>query len=137
MGTWDIGFFDNDMACDWENNVNDNSEISIIKNALTPVLENNEDSLCIDLANKALAAAEALARLINKDGERTTYTEHLDSWVENYNGEIPRELIIDAVYCIDKILASDSELKQYWSLRGEFEHWNSNITKLRMRLGEK
>lgn len=137
MGTWDIGFFDNDMACDWENDVNDNSEISIIRDALTPVLEDNEESLCIDLANKALAASEALARLINKDGEKTAYTVHLDSWVDNYKENIPRRLISDAVSCIDKILSSHSELKQYWSLRGEFEQWRCNILSLKERLGEK
>lgn len=134
MGTWDIGFFDNDMACDWENNIDDNSNISIIEKALIPVLENNEDSLDIDLANKALAAAEALARLLNHDGEQTTYTEHLDSWVKTFNGEISRNLIDMAMKCIVKITSMDSELKQYWTLRGEIDQWISNISSLEKRL---
>ncbi len=137
MGTWDIGYFDNDMACDWENEIESNMNLSYITDALNPVITNSEDSLDVDLANKALAASETLARLLNRDGERNSYTKHVDKWVDDFNEIISDDLIELALKSITKILSKDSELNQFWSLRGEFDTWSDSIRLLQERLKKK
>lgn len=134
MGTWDIGFFDNDMACDWENEINSKTSLKYIEDALTPVVNNKEEFLDIDLANRALAAAEAIAIILGKDSINSSYTEHLDKWAKDYDKEIPKELLKLAINAIDKVLASNSELKQFWKIRAEHDDWLDIIEKLKDKL---
>lgn len=134
MGTWDIGFFDNDMACDWENSLKESKNLSKIAEPLEKVLSDNDDSLDIDLASKALAAAEALARLILKDGERNSYTVHLDEWVDQFNEVIPKELVENAIEAIKKVSSPTSELNLFWKLRGEHPTWSELVNNLTKRL---
>lgn len=134
MGTWDIGFFDNDMACDWENEINADTKITHIEQALIPVINSQEDSLDIDLANRSLAAADALARLLKKDGEHNSYTEHLDNWIDQTDIEVPSALIKLSLDTIERVISSNSELMQYWKLRGELENWITLIEQLKDRL---
>ncbi len=134
MGTWDIGFFDNDMACDWENGAKNDNSLLYIESALDPVLLNSDENLDIDLANKALAAAETLARLLGNTGESNSYTKHIDNWVATFNGDIPQNLIDKAKKIVSKVLNPDSELRQYWALRGELDAWSNQLKELEERL---
>lgn len=134
MAIWDLGFFDNDMACDWENDIKNNCNLTYIESALNPLLSCDDDSLDIDLSCKALAACESLARLRNNQGETSSYTKHLDDWVKEFNDEIPNDLINLAKNVIEKISSNDSELKQYWTLRGEKDQWLTKLNNLKERL---
>ncbi|QEN05226.1 DUF4259 domain-containing protein [Thiospirochaeta perfilievii] len=134
MGTWDIGFFDNDMACDWENSIKDNRDLSYIESAIDHVLENTEDSLDIDISNKALAAAESLARLLGTSSGSSSYTEHIDKWAKEFSDSVDIKLINKTITALEMILSSNSELKQFWTLRGEYSKWESSIKDLENRL---
>ncbi|MGL1893941.1 MAG: DUF4259 domain-containing protein [Spirochaetaceae bacterium] len=134
MGTWDIGFFDNDMACDWENGLVESKSLGYIEDAISPVLTDTDDTLDIDIANKALAASEALARLLGHDGEHTSYTDHIDNWVKEFTDPIPEELLQKALESLEIVQGSNSEIKQYWKIRGELDNWQSNIQNLKNRL---
>ena len=131
MGTWDIGFFDNDMACDWENEIKNNNNLSYIESTLNPVLKNKEDFLDIDLANKAIAASDSIARLLGSNSEKNSYTTHIDTWAKDFKQEISQELINKAIIVLGKVLESNSELKQFWTLRGDFENWKTQIVALK------
>jgi len=134
LGTWDIGFFDNDMACDWENSIKDNRDLSYIESAIDHVLENTEDSLDIDISNKALAAAESLARLLGTSSGSSSYTEHIDKWAKEFSDSVDIKLINKTITALEMILSSNSELKQFWTLRGEYSKWESSIKDLENRL---
>lgn len=134
MGTWDIGFFDNDMACDWENSLKDSKDMAKIRKPFEKVISNKDDTLDIDLANRALASAEALCRLIHKDGERTSYTTHIDAWVDDFSQVISPEYKELAIKAVELIIKDDSELKQYWKLRGELDSWLPKVSNLLQRL---
>ncbi len=97
MAIWDMGFFENDMACDWENNIDEKSTLSYIESAITPILDESEDIIDIDICCKCLAACEALRKLVLKDGESTTYTKHLEWWVEAFSKDVPNELKVFAL----------------------------------------
>ena len=55
-------------------------------------------------------------------------------WADNFNQEIPQSLIDLSITVINIVLSSNSELKQYWSLRGEHEKWFKKVNKLKERL---
>lgn len=137
MGTWDIGFFDNDMACDWENGIKTNQNLSYIKDALLPVLEDKEDTLDIDETNRSLAAAESLSRLLGYESEHNSYTKHIDRWAADFHDEIPVSLIKLAIDSLEKVLGVDSEIRQYWKIRGEANNWEKSILELKERLFNK
>lgn len=137
MGIWDIGFFDNDMACDWENCIKNNNNLSCIENIFYLVINDKEENLDIDLANKGLGAAEAVSRLISAEGIKSSYTEHLDKWVLNYKGEVPKKIVSDALKSIEKIISPSSEVYQFWKIRGELKNWIDLINNLKERLESK
>lgn len=138
MGTWDIGFFDNDMACDWENELSENKNILHIEKALNDVINDTDDEgLDIDIANKAIAASEALARLLGNDGEHNSYTEHLDKWAEEFDEELPESLLKLALDALNIVQSLNSEVRQFWTIRGEYTAWNDSIENLKGRLKAK
>ena len=134
MGIWDIGFFDNDIACDWENQLKHRKELNYIETEFRELLTNTEDVIDIELASKSLAAAEALARLVLKDGESTTYTKHLDSWVQDGQLGIKADLVTMAIKSVTKNIELDSELKQLLTLRGDYLPWCKEVENLLKRL---
>lgn len=134
MGTWDIGFFNNDMACDLENSLKENKSLTVLEEALDLVINDKEENLDIDLANKALAASEGLARLIHKDGDRNSYTKHIDRWADSFSSTIDQMLKDKAIMCIDIVSKQESELSQYWKIRPERENWLASLDKLKKRL---
>ncbi|MEZ5427262.1 MAG: DUF4259 domain-containing protein [Pyrinomonadaceae bacterium] len=133
MGTWGTGIFDNDMACDWTYDLEDAEDLSLIKETIDAVFE--EDYIDSDIASEALAAIEALARLKGRWGERNAYTETLDEWVEGHRElVIPESLPERSVRAIDAILGGESELKELWGESEEFEEWGQNVRELRNRI---
>lgn len=138
MGTWDIGFFDNDMACDWENEIKNQMNLQYIEITLLPVLEGTESSsdeeLDIDLANRGLAAADALARLAGKERVKNSYTKHIDAWAENFTDDIPENLIQLALDVLERVKSENSELHMYWKIRGQESEWFEHINRLRDQL---
>lgn len=138
MGTWDIGFFDNDMACDWENEIKKDMDLEYIEITLLPILEGedqtSDDDLDIDLTNRGLAAADALARLMGIDREKSSYTKHIDAWAENFTGEVPESLKKLAIDVLEKIKSNDSEIHLFWKIRGMETEWIDSITALQDQL---
>lgn len=137
MGTWDIGFFDNDMACDWENEIKNQMDLQYIEITLLPVLENVDssvDELDIDLANRGLAAADALARLAGKEREKSSYTQHIDTWAEDFSDTIPDSLIELAINVLERVKSENSELHMYWKIRGQETEWLERINELKDQL---
>ena len=64
MGTWDVGPFDNDTAADWCGDLHDAApaqRTSVVRSALTTVLDNGDDYLDSNLADEAIAAAAIVA----------------------------------------------------------------------------
>ncbi len=69
MGTWGPGIFDNDKAADWAFELAKNTDMSLIESTVGDVLKEGNKYLNTDIAIKALAAMEVVARLKGKSGE--------------------------------------------------------------------
>lgn len=134
MGIWGIGYFENDMACDWENELDDNFTISHIENAINQILESTEETLDVDVANRAIAASESISKLLKHGGESSSFTPHIDKWTQDFDSELPKDLVEKATEALQLILNENSEIRQFWKLRGEVEDWEIKIKDLSNRL---
>ena len=132
MGTWDIGTFDNDTACDWAYELESSSDLSVIEKSIDAVLE--EDEIDADYACEALAAIDTIVRLQGHSGIQNAYTEVVDRWVEKHQFNIPQELIEKAQKAISLILSEKSELYELWLESNDFDAWKADVQSLAHRL---
>jgi len=86
-------------------------------------------------ASIALAAAEVLARLCGNPGEKNSYTEAADKWVESAQLKPTVELLDKAQAAIARILGENSELKELWEDSDQYDAWQASIDNLRTRVG--
>ncbi len=134
MGAWGIGNFDNDTAADWAFQLEESEDLTLVKETIDQVLNGEEDYLDADLACEALAAIEVVARLQGNWGEKSTYSEPVDNWVEGHNFVVPPELIKNSCKAIDRILAENSELKELWKESDDYGAWKELLKNLKKRV---
>jgi hypothetical protein len=134
MGAWGTGIFDNDTACDWAYDLKETSDLSLIESALDKVLKVGAEYLDASDAEKALAAAEAVARLKGSWGIRDSYTEKMDKWVETTRLTPPQALVEKALRGIERVLSGPSELLELWGEVEGFIAWEESVKDLSRRL---
>ena len=134
MGAWGTGIFDNDTACDWAYDLKETSDLSLIESAFDKVLKVGAEYLIASEAEKALAAAETVARLKGNWGIRDSYTETMDKWVETTRLTPPQTLIEKALRGIERVLSGPSELLELWGEGEEFTAWEESVKDLSRRL---
>jgi hypothetical protein len=134
MGTWGIGVFENDTACDFAANVADGGGVQALVQALDRVLVPASDYLRAQDADRGLAAAEIVARLKGIRGQRTAYTAEIDAWIERSSAPISEELLDKARRAIARILTKPSELVDLWMDSGDFEDWKRDVEEVSKRL---
>lgn len=134
MGTWDVGSFDNDDAADWAYELEDCGDLSVIENSIAGVLDPGDDYVDAPVAAEAIAAIEVLARLQGNWGERSSYTETVDAWVERVQLPVPAALAKQAVQALDRIIGEQSELRELWEESEEFDAWMASVAALRSRV---
>jgi hypothetical protein len=133
VGAWGALVFDNDDANDWAYDLENVTDLSLVKSALDRVDAAGAGYLEQGIACNALDACEVLARLKGQPGYTNAYTEKVDKWVAAHRIDPPAELITRGNAAIDRILGSDSELKELWKESGDAE-WLTAVEDLRRRL---
>ncbi len=136
MGTWGANTFDNDRACDWEEELEDVNDLSLVHNTLAQVIATGAEYLESGVACEGLAACEVIARLKGNWGIRDAYTEVIDNWVQRHPMEPPIELISQALAVIDRVLTIPSELMEAWAQVSENEQWREAVADLRSRVAK-
>ncbi len=129
MGTWDVGPFDNDTAADWCGDLHDAApaqRTSVVRSALTTVLDNGDDYLDSNLADEAIAAAAIVASQL-PGGARITSPYAPDFLLEGGKLEIPDDLPALAVQALDRIVGDDSEWRELWE---ESDRYTSALAEL-------
>jgi Domain of unknown function (DUF4259) len=134
MGTWDVGSFDNDDAADWAYELEECGDLSVIENAIAGALDPSDDYLEAPVATEAIAAIETLARLQGNWGERSSYTETVDAWVERVRLPVPAALARQAMQALDRVVGEQSELRELWEESEEFDAWMASVAELRGRV---
>jgi hypothetical protein len=135
MGTWGAGTVDNDTAVDWMYGLGEVSDLSLIEGTLDRALATGGEYLEAPDAEEALAAAEAVARMLGNFGVRNDYTQTMDDWVAYMNRLPPPELVAKAQRIVARIRQPPSELLELWSKSDKSEAWSRSLADLVTRLG--
>lgn len=135
MGAWSVDAHGNDDAVDWAYELEEAEDLTPVEAAIQAVLSVGEDYLEAPEATIALAAIEVLARLTGNWGERNSYTETIDKWVEQATAVPTREILLDAQSAIDRILGENSELRELWEDSDDYDAWVQSVQSLRSRVG--
>jgi hypothetical protein len=135
MGTWGAGTLDNDTAVDWMYGLGEVSDLSLIEGTLDRALAVGGEYLEAPDAEEALAAAEAVARMLGNFGVRNDYTQVMDTWVAYMNRLPPSELVAKAQRIVARIQEAPSELLELWSKSDKSAVWKQSLADLARRLG--
>ncbi len=133
MSAWGVSAFDNDDANDWAYGLEGTDDLLLVISALG-VVEAASDYLEAPDAANALAACEVLARLKGNAGYRNPYTEKVDEWVASHPIKPTPELIAQASSVIDRILGTQSELRELWEQSDNNAEWQASVEDLRNRM---
>jgi hypothetical protein len=134
MGTWDVGSFDNDTAVDWSYGLEGVDDLSYIETTFDRVLVHaSDEDLPAEVGECAIAAAEVIARLRQKGGEESPYTETVDTWVRAHPTGPSGKLVTKAIAALDRVMAPPSELRELWE-ETDLDGWLDAVAALKGRL---
>lgn len=134
MGAWGVGTFENDYACDFAAEVAASSSLLRVEGALDSILKVGNEYLEAPDACEALAAAEIVARLSGRSGEKSAYTEEIDKWVARIKLVPSSELLDKARRSVARITMEPSELLDLWTESEEGEAWKGSVNDLLARI---
>jgi hypothetical protein len=134
MGAWGYLPFDDDATNDWAYGLDDVADLSLVEAAFDEIEAIGADYLETDIASHALGACEVLARLLGHPAYTNAYTEKVDQWVARHKLTPSPALLKRASAAIDRILGSDSELRQLWEESDDGDSWRRAIEELRVRV---
>lgn len=129
MGAWSHEPFGNDTACDWQSELLESKDLSVVEATLDAVLEVGREYLDSDEASEAIAAIEVLAKLLERGTQTDSYTEEIDQWVKDNPQRPSTELLQKAEKVIRRILSPNSELLELWEEQDD-EVWKLSLQQL-------
>jgi hypothetical protein len=135
MGTWGPGTLENDTAVDWMYGLGEVPDLSLIEGTLDRALAVGDDYLEAADAEEAIAAAEAVARLLGNFGVRNDYTRPMDEWVSWMPEKPSLELLTKAWRMVARVQEPPSELLEAWTASDAAEAWSRSLADLKLRLG--
>ena len=130
MGVWGIGHFDNDDAGDWIWELEDDSTLRPVTDALAAV-ERSEDFLEAPDGAIALAAAEVIAA--SRGRAAPDLPDNVLQIVQTIALQPGRDLVSRAIQVVARI-ADDSELRDLWEETDDFSEWQLRLNDLMRRL---
>ena len=134
MGTWEADPFGNDSACDWQYDLEEVDDLSLIGSTIQQIHDAGAELIEAPDAEEAIAAADTIARLKGRFYVRNSSTESVDRWVAGHKLKPPQELVDAAIKAIERILTRPSELLELWEDSEDFESWNQHMEDLKTRL---
>jgi hypothetical protein len=111
MGTWSGQPFGSDSASDWAYDLAEASDWSIVRDALTAVID--QAYIDADEAVIAIAAAEVVAHGLDRPTQTDAYTESVGSFVQRA-GRPDAVLVTLALDALDAAGSPESELTELW-----------------------
>lgn len=133
MGTWGIGFFDNDTASDYVARVMQSTDFSVLEATLDRVLCTIGYLESPD-GEEALAAAHIVASLKKSPREHSASPAGLDDWVRMLGIAPQRSLFEKARRAVFRVLAEGSELRELWKESEKFDLWKADVQALAAQL---
>jgi hypothetical protein len=134
MGAWSHESFGNDAACDWAAELAESGDLELIASTLDTVVANGDKYLETPEASRAIAAAEAVARLQGHFGTRDGHSEPVDAWVGRVKLVPPESLVRTARQVLERILVAPSELLEIWGEAEDGDAWFEAVKDLKGRI---
>jgi hypothetical protein len=134
MGAWSHESFGNDAACDWAAELAESGDLDLIASTLDTVVANGDKYLETPEASRAIAAAEAVARLQGHFGPRDGHSEPVDEWVGRVKLVPPESLARTARQVLERILVAPSELLEIWGEAEDGDAWFEAVKDLKARI---
>lgn len=131
MGAWSVEPFGNDVAADWAWELEEESDWSIVEDALADALDDVED-IDHDTAIIAVAAAEVVAHGLGHATQRDAYTEEVEFFIARA-GRPTDDTVALAVAALNAACGAGSELAAEWAGAGD-PGWGEAIEQLRAAL---
>ena len=130
MGSWGVGSFENDGACDWVYELEKVKNLGLIEQAIGRA--NSQEYVDCNIGEEAVAACEVLAALRGRPGQKLP--ESLTTWATQNPHELSANLLEQAQLALRRIDSRDSELQEVWGETGLFKDWQAAIEDLHQRL---
>jgi Domain of unknown function (DUF4259) len=133
MGAWDYGFFDNDAALDYVDELEDSENPKVFfKRAFANAAK--ASPLGQDDAHAVIVSAAYIDYILNG----THYGEDNEILVD-FAAQHPKlkvdDLRADAIKSLQKVIGPDSELNELWAENAEdYDKWKGTIVELIRRL---
>lgn len=130
MGTWGIGTFEDDTACDWLDELLEDPSVDFLRNTLaTP----DEGYIEIDQCMAFLAAAEIIAGVIGTP--RPGLPDRALRVMSAFSSAAVEDLRAIASQKVRRVLAEHSEARELWEENQEdFPKWRDGVLDLCRRL---
>jgi hypothetical protein len=130
MGAWAEGSFDNDDAGDWVWELEEAEDVSILEEAFSAIIDNEDDLEAPD-CSVAVAAAEVVAAM--RQHPANNLPKEVQTFVSHVNNQ-PSESLITAALAALKRVRTKSELQELWDNGSNGENWRQAIAELESRL---
>lgn len=131
MGAWGAGPFDNDTALDWVWELDESSDLEVVRAAITGVT-GETGYLDSDVACRGLAACEVVAA--SHGFARPELSEHVTAWQSCSGPQNDQNLVQQALIAMDRIQGDGSELRELWNESSSGGDWSRENQDLRARL---
>lgn len=132
MGTWGAGTFDDDIACDWLEDLFDSDPIAFFRQCLDLTgIRHLEHLACIGV----VCTAEVIHAHVCKP--RSGLPEVVDLWVDEHRSLDLTPLVPHAVSSLRRVIDPDSAMHQMWDdSQAMYRQWLDHILELLRRLEE-
>jgi hypothetical protein len=128
---WGIGAFQCDDAADWGHELVAADSLDLIVETLSFVRDHQDEELEIPESQRAIAAAETLAALL--DGQGENLPEEVQRWIQGHNEFDAVVHIPVAVEALEAI-EHNSERNDAWRETADYTDWQESIARLVLRL---
>ena len=124
MGTWGLGTFEDDVACDWLEDLGDSDPYSFFAHCLD--LRDQHEVVGYVACVGVVRTAEMLIGLLAKP--REGLPEAAYEWLGEHEALEVLSLVPEAVMGLRLVLATSSEMHQLWADDGQrYGQWQARI----------
>lgn len=130
MGSWGLGTFEDDIACDWLEDLQDSDPIAFFAHCLNlSDIQYIEFLACVGV----VCTAEMIHSLICEP--RTGLPQAAHQWLGEHQGLNILAFIPDAIEGLRRVMGPDSEMRELWEdSDGMHDAWMSRTRDLQKRL---
>jgi hypothetical protein len=131
VGAWGTGPFQNDDAADWAYELEEASDVSPARQALSATLDTDG---YLELPEGACAVAASAVVAATFDGDTRGFPSEIVAWIADHPDAASGADARLAVDALERVISEESELRALMAEGGDGVAWARNMATLRLRL---